>query len=264
MLNETPVIMHLPAIAVASSSYLQLLSIDQILFHERQHKLYIMGITSLWLVMPILFGVCAQPSQKLVHMALVSWTVIVCIISTASFWYIGKGSPQPNMWIKGYHHYKIMQIADKLCAPVMFIVLVIFFAAGFGARTLSCWITVGVIPGAVVIFFLGSRFFELVQPNTLAATWCHLTFRYIGFWWVYFALTPPTVEQFGFSFSFAIDSTLYWGHIGYSVFRTGRRGADFRLSDDYIRGCMEVLTLNIVLYLTHRITTSSGESCAIS
>ena len=231
--------------------------------YDRQHKLYIMGVTSLWLVIPILFGACADPAQQTVHSALMLWTVVVCAISTATYWFIGKGSPAPSVWREGCGRGKVVQFADKLCAPLMFVVLVAFFAAGFGPRPLSCWITLGAIPGTVAIFFLGSRFFELIRPYAAAATCCHLSFRYVGYWWVYLALTPPTVERLGFGFSFALDSAAYWGHIGYSVWRTSRRGSEFQLIDDYIQGCLEVLVLVLALVIAHRATTPTGEICAL-
>ena len=119
-------------------------------------------------------------------------------------------------------------------------------ATGHGTRSLPLTVSLGAIPAAVGIFFLGSRFFELCKPHTLAATCCHLIFRYIGYWWVYLALTPPDVDSLGFGFTFAVNSTCYWGHIAYSVMHTGRR-ASFRLTEAYQHGCFEVICVMAAL-----------------
>ena len=229
--------------------------------YDRQHKLYIMGVTSLWLVIPILFGACADPAQQTVHSALMLWTVVVCAISTATYWFIGKGSPAPSVWREGCGRGKVVQFADKLCAPLMFVVLVAFFAAGFGPRPLSCWITLGAIPGTVAIFFLGSRFFELIRPYAAAATCCHLSFRYVGYWWVYLALTPPTVERSASLRRSGLGSLLgpHWlQRLAHWPARLGIP-VDRRLHSRLPRGACT----RVALVIAHRATTPTGEICAL-
>ena len=180
--------------------------------------------------------------------ALLSFTVVVCSVSTVTYWLIGVGSPAPGAWSERFRCGPQVYFADKVCAPLLFVATVAFFATGQGARPLPLPVKL-VIPIAVAVFFLGSRYFELYWPHAqAAAACCHLMFRYIGFWWMYLALTPPPVEPLGFRFSFALDSLFYWGHIVYSVVRTGRN-AQFQLGDEYLRGCFEVLLLIAVLYV---------------
>ena len=232
------------------------------LHHTRQHKLYIMGVTSMWLVLPIMFGACARLKAWEVPIALLVWTRMTCFISTTTYFIIGLGSPTPGVWRAGWGWGKPYYYVDKLCAPVMFVALLVFFAMGHGARPLSLPVTLGAIPAAVGVFFLSSRFFELCKPHAVAATCCHLTFRYIGYWWVYLALTPPAVERLGFGFAFAINSAFYWGHIAYSIVRTGRR-ASFQLTEDYLRGCLEIAVLMAALYIAYRATTPPREDCSL-
>lgn len=230
------------------------------LHHGRQHKLHIMGITSLWLVVPILFGRCARSDGA--STVLLAWTSVTCFISTTTYFIIGHGSPKPGVWRAGWAWGKPYYYVDKLCAPLMFAALIGIFATGHGARSLPLPVTLGAIPAGVGFFFLGSRFFELCKPHAVAATCCHLTFRYIGYWWVYLALTPPAVERLGFGFAFAVNSACYWGHIAYSLVRTGRR-ASFRLTEDYLRGCLEIAVLMVALYVAYRASAPEGVECAL-
>ena len=60
--------------------------------HGKQHTRYIMGVTSLWLLVPIMFGSCAR-STSWAPLALTMWTSVVCAASTATYWALGtRGS----------------------------------------------------------------------------------------------------------------------------------------------------------------------------
>jgi len=214
--------------------------------HGTQHKRYIMGITSLWLLVPVVFGSCARPERWEAPLALTIWTAIVCSVSTSCYYFLDT-------------KFAKLMLVDKIFAPVMFVALIVFFSFGHGARPLSIGELVA-IPSLVGVFFLSSRFFELIRPNAIAATFSHLTFRYIGYWWVYLALTPPEVEPAGFWVSFVIDSSLYWGHIVYSILWTGIK-PKFHLRSRYMTGCFELCVTITVLVCVHRALAREG-SCA--
>ena len=166
---------------------------------------------------------------------LAAWTVFVCAISTARYWLLGVGSPRPGAWRQGFRVGAHVYVADQVCAALLFAGIVAFFGFDLAERRVPRWITLAAFPAAVGLFFAASRHCELARHSPVAATACHLVFRYLGFWWVYLALTPPDGKL---AMQFAVDSALYWGHVAYSAARPGK-GGEFGAA--YVRGCAEVL-----------------------
>lgn len=200
---------------------------------ERSNKIYILGITSLWLVVPVVLGVGEDSVCPVAHMALVMWTAVVCGVSTGTYWFMQQASPSPGVWTD--HRGKMMHRADRICAPVMFVALALFFA-----MDCACAQHVEVMPVVVLTFYVSSRFFEVVYPHVAAATCCHLIFRYAGYWWVYIALADVS------PMIFTLNSLVYWGHIRWSLER-----------HDYVAGCLEVLTLALLMSLVNTCLPSA-------
>ena len=191
-------------------------------YHGVHHKRYILGITSLWLIIPLLgcSGKCMW------QLALAAWVAFACSVSTLTYWTLGSCERQ------------YVYTVDKTCAPIMFIALYTFFRCDLSARHVSDEYQM-MLPCLVAILFLASRLFEVIVINNAAATLCHLTFRYIGFWWTYLALVPEEVERLGFEFSFVILSLFYWIHIYWSIIRTGNI-KNFQTRQLYASGCLEI------------------------
>ena len=117
-----------------------------IVHHGTQHKRYLMGVTSLWLIVPVAFGSCSHQTQW-APLALTIWTGVVCSVSTVCYYALD------TKWSR-------VMYVDKVMAPLMFVALCAFFGFGYGARPLLPSVLVA-MPSAVVVFFLLSRFFEL-------------------------------------------------------------------------------------------------------
>lgn len=196
---------------------------------SRARRLHLLGVTSLWLVFPVACRATRPEVQLLSH-----WTVVVCAASTLRYWLLGVGSLRPGVWREGFGIGRHVDVADRVCAALMFVALVAFFA--LGERGAPRWLTLVAFPAAVAALFAASRFWELARPQPVTATACHLAFRFVGFWWVCLALTPPGA---GSALQCAVTSTLYWCHIAYSALP--EKEPCFHRC--YLRGCAEVLTL---------------------
>lgn len=209
---------------------------DQIFECPRARRLHVLGVTSLWLLLPVSVSretcACARPEARLLS----GWVVVVCAVSTARYWLLGVGSLRPGVWRQGFAVGKCVFVADQVCAALLFSGLVAFFALDNGEHRVPRWITLAALPAAVGLFFAASRHCELARDSPVAAMACHLVFRYLGFWWVYLALAPP---DGGIAIQLAVNSTLYWGHIAYSVALPGEERGCFGTA--YVRGCAEVL-----------------------
>lgn len=231
------------------------------LYHERQHKLYIMGVTSVWMMFPILLHTCARSKGNFAAL-LVVWSILSCFVSTSTYYIIGSGSPMYGIWRPGWHWGKLYYATDRLCAIVLFAALFLLPMIENNNRSLPWTATKIFFPTAVILCFLASRFFEMYTTRVMSATFCHLLFRYVGYWWVYVTITSPDVEGLGFEFAFFANSMCYWGHIVYSLLRTGRK-VPFQLTQAYCYGCFEIACLILALYFAYKMLMRTDELCAL-
>ena len=174
----------------------------------RARRLHLLGVTSLWLVFLVACADAAEV-QLLSH-----WTVVVCAVSTLRYWLLGVGSLRPGVWREGFGIGWHVDVADRVCAALMFVALVAFFA--LGERGAPRWLTLvafrrrrGVVRGVAVL--------ELARPQPVTATALHPAFRFVGFWGLP-DFTPPGA---GSALQCAVTSTLYWCHIAYRALPEG-------------------------------------------
>ena len=145
---------------------------------------YLIGITSLWLLIPFIYGILHLIEEKkeneekeynIIFILLILWIGLCCIISTL------LGLHKLNSWI---------HILDIKCAEILFIILCIFFGLEINNEINHNNIDIKIkilFPLLVVIFYIGSVFFYNKNYNNLS-TLSHLTFRFIGFWWCFTAV----------------------------------------------------------------------------
>lgn len=207
-----------------------------ILQHNCEHRRYILGVTSLWLLVPIATSILNYSHKySWPQIALLSWTSMTCVVSTL-FW-PSLGTP------RGPLLYRL----DKIFAYIQFISLIVFFICDQSPRLFSIHYAV-TFPLVIVVCFAFSRFFEVVWPHDLMASISHLMFRFIGYWWTYLALTACRLTVG----TVASNSVLYWGHIIYALMRTGMHD-QFRARNisEYCRGCVEVIALSTCVIASH-------------
>jgi len=206
--------------------------------HTKQHKRYVMGVTSLWLLMPIAFA-CGSGDllEDNFSIGLAMWSAAACLVSTLCY------RSFDTVWEEKF------VLADKACAHALFVCLLLYFGCSHAARSVSTVVQIA-LPLCVVFFYSCSRFFELIRKHEGAATLSHVAFRYVGYWWVYLALVPASVEPLGFAFTFLIDSIFYWSHIVCTMVRSGR-DAQFHVHAHYIGGCMQLLSVMSALVAAH-------------
>lgn len=98
----------------------------------------------------------------------------------------------------------------------------------------------------IIILFTLSIYFELINVNDNFATYCHLMFRFIGFWWVYIFIVPINFNIF---IIFIINSFIYWYYIK-QVLNDIIHNDLFNYHNDYKNGCIKLM---IILFITIKI-----------
>lgn len=196
--------------------------------HGCEHRRYVLGITSLWLIVPVAAAFREGiDDYRWYRHVLLAWTCLTCIVSTL-FWAS-----------LGTSYGSCLYRTDKLCAHVQFAGLLALFAIDQACGR-SCFHMALTVPILILACYGGSRIFEVVHPNDPLATASHLVFRFLGYWWTYVGLVPCPPRR-GYVLA---NSALYWGHVAYVVSCVGVRPS-FVASDaaQYGRGCAQVAAL---------------------
>lgn len=197
------------------------------MYFSNEHKQFILGTTSLWLLLPFLLGL--YQAARHWPTALLSVVVLVTVMTSTAMWY----------------HYRpgsLLHKADIVCASVLFVCLVVFHSVAHvsgAARQLPLSVQAS-FPMTVIVFYAAATGLHGRPRLMLREAWCHLLFRYFGFWWSYLALVSSSMDLVDLRCTFLITSGLYFGHIGVAMWwSTKSRMFDSRAV--YARGCMSVL-----------------------
>lgn len=209
---------------------------------------YLLGITSLWLLIPGLHGIwhCIFGGPGPLYVVVTAACLIACFVSTVH-WAGIHGAVSAGM--------------DRAGAGFLLVTLLIFTLGGFCERALPLFVYL-LLLGGVVLFFVAARFAisrsdATGSPSWLSANCCfHLTFRFLGYWWTYLALVPT--ESAGVTFaviSACINSAAYWLHI-HIVWQSAP--LDFNCEDEYFSGCLKLSVL-IMLCLAIQVFLCYGQ-----
>ena len=202
--------------------------------HSQEHQWYILGVTSVWLLLPVTIAFQNDWSDyKWFQCALLLWTCMTCIVSTCTYPLLGSASGSS------------IRMLDRAFARMHFVALLMFFALDLGPRPFSMHYVL-TFPIAVVCCYALSR----MCSNTRQSSAAHLMFRFIGYWWTYLALMSCNVHA-GSVWS---TSSLYWGHIVYALVQSGsQHGFVGCTSGQYFRGCAEVGALAMCAWLAQNL-----------
>lgn len=202
------------------------LNIRRALVFDEEHVHYMLGITSLWLLSPVLESIAHDMTWYDTVIAISAFSV--ALISTC-------------MW-PGKSRETLLFHIDVFAARVLFLVLLLYYAL---ILVYPVWFKIA-MPLIILSCYCASlHYYHKNDP--LADMFSHMLFRYVGYWWIYLALLRP-VSSTSFAISFTLNSTLYFGHIVYSLCWTGRK-EEFRLRNYYLRGCCEVVCLLVVVLI---------------
>ena len=171
-----------------------------------QANQYILGISSLWLLIPSLGGLYGRRETLLA-----AATLVTALVSTA-YWRRGvRGSA--------------LHAADLACARCLF-GLLLWTTGGapiaLPAAAATCYVV------CEALFNAGD--FDM-------SMWMHLLFRFLGYWWTHVAVLGPASFRGAFLLSAA-----YWIH-AVAAWAGARRDASFVASRAYAGGAARVVAL---------------------
>ena len=183
-----------------------------------QHMRYILGITSIWLLLPISISLYNYSSYNFIEKLLIKFSIIGCIISTSCY-------PLLN------YNFKIIYI-DRLCAIIIFLLLNYIT---FIYNTVIQY-NLLLFPINIIFFFTISRYLTLNTKFYIISTISHLCFRYIGYAWIYYILLDLN------TFNILLQSCIYWIHIIISTIIISS-DKDFYITQRYCCGCFELILI---------------------
>ena len=191
-------------------------------FHNVYQEHYILGCTSVWLILPVAINLLTNNEHSYVEYFLIIWTLLTCAVSTI-YWYCDE---------------LIVLCMDRICAHILYVYISWYLF--FEYRNLYTYRILFALISIAVLYYKG-----MYQTNKVNATLLHLSMRYIGYWCVYFALVKNLPFIIFFKY-FLIKTIAYYGHIFYSLERIISMKSFNKI--EYIYGCLEVITL-VFLFL---------------
>lgn len=133
-----------------------------------QANQYVLGISSLWLLIPGLQGL--HHGRRTL---LAAFVVTTCVVSTA-------------YWMRGIRG-SFLHTADLACARCLFLALL--YATGGAPLALPV--------AAACCYIICESLFEAGDYD--ASMWAHLLFRFLGYWWTHIAVLGPRPRSPTFS-----------------------------------------------------------------
>jgi hypothetical protein len=194
-----------------------------IMVRPAQYELVI-GVTSLWLLIPVLNGFASlftKPEKQ--H----AWAVFTLILMT-----LFSACISTAMW-KNCLGETILYRMDLLCAKMEFTALVLYFAL---FRDLAVWVQCFFPMGVAVMYLVTERFHS--KQQWFFNTWAHLIFRYIGYWWCHVAL----IHEQHLWRSFLFLSFGYFSHIIIKM-RHVFRDKTFDINKEYCSSLAEMVVV---------------------
>ena len=213
-----------------------------------QANQYVLGIATLWLLIPALHGLAHRR-----HLPLSVCVLATCAVSTAMWRTHVRGS--------------FLHTADLCCSRILFGLLL----HHTGGRP-------PLLPvGAACLYVLCELLMRWPRsPDYDAAMWSHLAFRFLGYWWTHIAIIgyeePPLLLRsfgggarsasvseevegasegasasaswrVGVPYVYTMISVAYWGHIFASWRGAKRQGGGFVAEHAYLGGCARLCAL---------------------
>lgn len=161
----------------------------------KKNKL-ILGITSLWMILPLTHGICKwiQNEIGIGHKSLIIILTCSCI-SSLIFWFNARNDT-------------FFHKLDKLCAINYIGCIIITTLYQNSNKILSIDVCIFLLFSIIISFLLGDICFKIKKYNYQLLF--HILFRYFGYWWGHLLLV---IEDKNFSYAITILSVGYFGHI---------------------------------------------------
>lgn len=185
---------------------------------NKYEKRYILGITSLWLLIPSTLYLI-QNIEKLQLFSIILFLYIqsITFISTLTYYY--------------FERYTLLIKIDRLLAIGLFLTLML------------CQPEIKILPIMIFLFYIISCITEINNVNNLCVLICHLIFRFLGFWWVYIVLLQKNDNILT---EIIILSTIYWLYIIYDI-NNIKKHKNFNIYEYYSCGIKKLLTVILTL-----------------
>lgn len=188
---------------------------------------YTVGITSLWLLCPILAFI-KNKRLTIPYTILIVCTVICCVVSTIMWKEFNNNAAE-------YSPKNFMYPLDIYTARAFFVLLIVM---NLVYKPFSIYITICF----AILVFLTYHIVGLLNDKGFheLSVYAHLLFRYFGWWWVWLTFG----NEIGIGLIFV--NIMYWFHIIYSIHFVCP-SVDLTYKNAYNIGCAELTT--IIVYI---------------
>ena len=199
---------------------------SKILYCEKCN--YILGITSLWLIIPIYYGINYNIISIYIFL-LTFFMSMACIISTI-------------MW-KNRNNSIFLYYFDMLIAKSIFILLIIITINT--ECNIMCLFNKILFSLLLVLFYIGGFIFYF--NNMIQISTCfHILLRYTGFIWCCFLVSCPYIYLYPLSITYFSHIYYEWNKINYINKICNN---NFTCNQYYNNGCINLIKIIILIFL---------------
>ena len=197
---------------------------------KHEHKCYILGPSTLWLIYPIIndiYNIINFNNIIFIKKIIIINILIVTIASLFSWYFLDKN--------------KFYSYLDLFFARSLFCLIIYYY---FYYLNYSYVIQVN-FPILVFITHFLAKIFKRLNYN-FVSTLFHYTFRFIGYWWIFIAFNYNILNNnfYNFILIFTINSIIYYLYFVYLIIYFNFYYLNFNINYSYIIEC-----INILLYI---------------
>ena len=201
---------------------------------EHEHKCYILGPSTLWLIYPIIndiYHIINYNNIIFIKKIIIINILIVTVSSLLNWFFLNKN--------------KFYSYLDLFFAISLFCLIIYYY---FYYLNYSYVIQVN-FPVLVFITYFLAKIFERLN-YILISTLFHYTFRFIGYWWIFIAFNYNIINNNfdNFILVFTLNSTIYYIYFVYFIVYFNFYYLYYYSIYFYINECINTIYLIIINY----------------
>jgi len=201
---------------------------------EHEHKCYILGPSTLWLIYPIIndiYHIINSNNIIFIKKIIIINILIVTVSSLLNWFFLNKN--------------KFYSYLDLFFARSLFCLIIYYY---FYYLNYSYVIQFD-FPVLVFITYILAKIFERLN-YILISTLFHYTFRFIGYWWIFIAFNYNIINNNfdNFILVFTLNSTIYYIYFVYFIVYFNFYYLYYYSIYFYINECINTIYLIIINY----------------
>jgi len=197
------------------------------------HQSYILGPSTIWLIYPIINDIYNINNIINIKKIIICNIFMVTVASLLNWYFLNKN--------------KFYNYIDSILAKSLFCLMIYYYFC----YSNYYYVIQIIFPIIILIIYYSGKTFRHMNYILIDILF-HYTFRFIGYWWVFFAFYYDILDNdyYSFIYLFIINSFIYYTHVLYLIIYFKYYCKDFIITlYSYLYGCIYIINLIIINHL---------------